>query len=375
MARDYYETLGVSRDASKEELKQAYRGLARKYHPDVNRDPGAEDLFKEINQAYETLSDEENRVRYDRYGEAGVSGAAGGGASGFDGGAGFGDIFEAFGSMFGGQGRANRGPMRGDDLRLDLSLNLIEAAFGCEKEISFDHLESCKTCSGSGAKPGSGPVTCRTCNGQGQVRQAARTPFGVFTQVTTCSTCGGKGQVIQDPCGTCNGQGRQVTRRTTQVTIPPGVDEGNRLRVSNEGNAGVKGGSPGDLYIQLVINEHPVFQRNGMDIASEVSISYLQAIFGTKLRVPILEKQDAEQEVDIPPGTQPETVLTLRAKGVPRLNNLTRRGDHYLTIKVTIPTPGKLNHEERELLEKLAKLRNEKVKKDGGFLSGLFSKE
>ncbi|WP_218082350.1 molecular chaperone DnaJ [Anthocerotibacter panamensis] len=374
MARDYYELLGVDRGASKDEVKQAYRKLARKYHPDVNKDDGAEELFKEINLAYEVLSDDDKRARYDRFGEAGVSGAAGGGVGGFDA-QGFGDIFEAFGSIFGGGGggRSSRGPVRGDDLRLDLSLSFMEAAFGCEKEVTFDHLESCKTCKGSGAKTGTGPVTCRTCNGQGQVRQAARTPFGVFTQVTTCPTCQGAGQTIQDPCTTCNGRGRQVVQRTTQVTIPPGVDEGNRLRVTGEGNAGLKGGSPGDLYIDLVLQSHPVFKRNGMDLSSEVTISYLQAIFGAKVMVPVLELDQKEQEVEIPPGTQPETVLTLRGKGIPRLNNLTRRGDHYLTIKVAIPT--KLSGEERELLEKLVKIRSEKVKKDGGFLSGLFSKE
>ncbi|WP_287130339.1 molecular chaperone DnaJ [Candidatus Cyanaurora vandensis] len=370
MARDYYDLLAVNRNASQEEIKQSYRKQARKYHPDVNKDPGAEELFKEINQAYEVLSDEEKRARYDRYGEAGVTGA-GGGAAGYET---VGDIFEAFGSIFGGaQGRSNRGPVRGDDLRLDLSLSFVESAFGCEKEVQFDHLESCKTCKGSGAKPGSGPITCRTCNGQGQVRQAARTPFGVFTQVAACPTCGGTGQTIQDPCTTCNGRGRQVVQRTTKVSIPPGVDEGNRLRVSGEGNAGLRGGPAGDLYVDLAIEEHPIFQRNGMDISSEVSVSYLQAIFGARVTVPILEATDSEQEVDIPAGTQPGTIITLRGKGVPRLNNLARRGDHYLTVKVAIPT--KLSGEERDLLEKLAKLRSEKVKKDGGFLSGLFSKD
>jgi len=370
MARDFYELLEVNRNASKDEIKQSYRKLARKYHPDVNKDPGAEEHFKEINQAYEVLSDEEKRASYDRFGEAGVPGAAGGGYDA----AGFGDIFEAFGSIFGGaQGRANRGPARGDDLRLDLSLTFEEAAFGCEKEVKFEHLEACKTCKGSGAKSGSGPVTCRTCNGQGQVRQAARTPFGVFTQVATCPTCNGAGQTIQDPCTTCNGRRRQVVQRTTKVTIPPGVDEGNRLRVNGEGNAGTLGGPAGDLYVDLILENHPVFQRTGMDIASEVSISYLQAIFGSRVRIPVLDTTETEQEVEIPPGTQPETVITLRGKGIPRLNNLTRRGDHYLTVKVSIPT--KLVGEERELLEKLAKLRNEKIKKDGSFLSSLFNKE
>jgi len=263
--------------------------------------------------------------------------------------------------------------VRGDDLRLDVSLGFVEAAFGCEKEVTFDHLEVCKTCRGSGSKVGSSPVTCRTCSGQGQVRQATRTPFGTFAQVVTCTTCGGSGQTIQDPCATCNGRGRQVAQRTTKVTIPPGVDEGNRLRITGEGNAGLRGGPAGDLYIDLVIENHPVFRRNGMDIASEVTVSYLQAIFGAKVRIPVLEEAEGEQEVEIQPGTQPEAVLTLRGKGIPRLNNLTRRGDHYLTIKIAIPT--KVSGEERELLEKLVKLRNEKVKKDGGFLSGLFSKE
>ncbi len=374
MAQDLYERLGVSRSATKDEIKQAYRKLARQYHPDVNKDPKAEELIKEINKAYEILADEEKRARYDSFGEAGVNGSAANG-QGFDP-AGFGDLFDAFNSMFGGAGggRSNRGPLRGDDLRLDLPLNFVEAAFGCEKEVTFDHLEHCKTCKGSGSKAGSSPVTCRTCQGQGQVRQAARTPFGVFTQVTTCPNCQGQGQMIQDPCATCNGRGLQVTSRTTRVTIPPGVDEGNRLRVSDEGNAGLRGGPVGDLYIDLTIQPHPVFKRSGMDISSEVPVSYLQAILGAKIRVPVLELEPTEYELEVPAGIQPGTVLTLQSRGIPRINNLTRRGVHHLTIKVEIPT--KVSSEERDLLEKLARIRQEKTaKKDAGFLSGLFGKD
>jgi molecular chaperone DnaJ len=375
MARDYYEILGVSRDADKEEIKRAYRRLARKYHPDVNKEAGAEDRFKEINRAYEVLSEPETRSRYDRFGEAGVSGA-GGGVGGFqDMGdmGGFADIFESFFSGFGGVGtqtqRRRGGPVRGDDLRLDLKLDFRQAVFGGEQEIRISHLETCEVCAGTGAKPGTRPRTCSTCAGTGQVRRVTRTPFGSFTQVSTCPTCNGTGQVIEDKCEACDGKGaRQVTKKL-KITIPAGVDNGTRLRISGEGDAGQRGGPPGDLYVYLFVNEDEEFQRDGINILSEIKISYLQAILGCRLEV---NSVDGPVELLIPPGTQPNTVMKLENRGVPRLGNPVSRGDHLLTVLIDIPN--KLTTEERELLEKLAKIKGDRTGKGGleGFLGNLF---
>lgn len=377
MPRDYYEILGVSRNADKEEIKRAYRRLARKYHPDVNKEPGAEEQLKEINQAYKVLSDPETRVRYDRFGEAGVAGAGAGFQDFGDFGAGFADIFESFFSGFasgvGGQTAAarRRGPTRGDDLRYDLRLEFREAVFGGEKEIRIEHLETCTTCDGSGAKPGTRPSTCSTCGGAGQVRRATRTPFGSFTQVSVCPTCNGAGQVIEDKCDDCGGRGQKQKTKKLKITIPGGVDSGTRLRVSNEGDAGRRGGPPGDLYVYLFVNEDAEFKREGIDILSEVKLSYLQAILGCPLEVNTV---DGVEEIMIPPGTQPGRELVLEGKGVPKLGNPVARGDHRITVRVEIPT--RVGHEERELLEKLAKIRGERVggKGGAGFLGGLFHK-
>ncbi|MCX7594106.1 MAG: molecular chaperone DnaJ [Fischerella sp.] len=373
MARDYYEILGVSRDADKEEIKQAYRRLARKYHPDVNKEPGAEERFKEINRAYEVLSESETRARYDRFGEAGVSGAAGVGYQDVDIG-GFADIFESIFSGFaGGMGtqaqRRRSGPVRGDDLRLDLKLDFREAVFGGEKEIRISHLETCEVCKGSGAKPGTRPRTCSTCSGSGQVRRVTRTPFGSFTQVSTCPTCNGTGSVIEDKCDACDGKGANQITKKLKITIPAGVDNGTRLRISGEGDAGQRGGPPGDLYVYLFVNEDPEFQRDGINILSEIKISYLQAILGSRFEINTV---DGPVELTIPPGTQPNTVMKLENRGVPRLGNPVSRGDHLITVLVEIPT--KITPEERELLEKLAKIRGERTGKGGieGFLGNFF---
>ncbi|MGL6338664.1 MAG: molecular chaperone DnaJ [Waterburya sp.] len=378
MAGDYYQILGVSRDVDKDELKRAYRRLARKYHPDVNKEPGAEEKFKEINRAYEILSEPETRARYDRFGEAGVGGAAG--ASGFDYSdmGGFADIFETIFSGFGGgvgtaagQSRRRNGPVRGDDLRLDLKLDFREAVFGGEKQIKIPHLESCQTCNGTGAKPGTGVKTCGTCGGSGQVRRATRTPFGSFAQVSACTTCNGTGQVIEEKCGTCHGAGRQQETKKLKITIPPGVDNGTRLRVSGEGDAGIRSGTPGDLYVYLFVESDKEFTREGVNIRSEITISYLQAILGCSLNVNTV---DGKEELTIPAGTQPNTVLTLENKGVPKLGNPVSRGNHLITVKINIPT--RINSEEKELLEKLATVRGETTGKGNkeGFLGGLFQK-
>ncbi len=378
MAGDYYQILGVSRDVDKDELKRAYRRLARQYHPDVNKEPGAEEKFKEINRAYEVLSEPETRARYDRFGEAGVGGAAGGPGFEYSDMGGFADIFETIFSGFGGgvgtgagQSRRRNGPVRGDDLRLDLKLDFRDAVFGGEKQIKIPHLESCKTCNGTGAKPGTGVKTCGTCSGTGQVRRATRTPFGSFAQVSACPTCNGTGQVIEEKCSTCHGAGRQQETKKLKITIPPGVDNGTRLRVSGEGDAGIRNGTPGDLYVYLFVESDKEFTREGINIRSEITVSYLQAILGCNLKVNTV---DGAEELTIPAGTQPNTVLTLENKGVPKLGNPVSRGNHLITVKINIPT--KVSSEERELLEKLATVRGEAIGKGNkeGFLGGLFHK-
>ncbi|QSV63757.1 MAG: molecular chaperone DnaJ [Dolichospermum sp. DL01] len=377
MARDYYETLGVSRDADKEEIKQAYRRLARKYHPDVNKESGAEERFKEINRAYEVLSEPEVRARYDRFGEAGVSGAAAAGAGFQDMGdmGGFADIFESIFSGFAGapggqpQQRRRGGPVRGDDLRLDLKLDFREAVFGGEKEIRISHLETCEVCNGSGAKSGTRPRTCSTCSGSGQVRRVTRTPFGSFTQVSTCPTCDGSGTVVEDKCDACDGKGANQVTKKLKINVPAGVDNGTRLRISQEGDAGQRNGPPGDLYVYLFVNEDEEFHREGINVNSEIKISYLQAILGCRLEVNTV---DGPVELIISSGTQPNTVMKLENRGVPRLGNPVSRGDHLLTVLIDIPT--KIIPEERELLEKLAKIKGDRTGKGGfdGFIGNLF---
>lgn len=373
MARDYYEILGISREADKEEIKRAYRRLARKYHPDVNKEPGADEKFKEINRAYEVLSEPEMRGRYDRFGEAGISSGAGAGYQDFGDIGGFAaDIFESFFSGFaGGQGQTGRrrtGPVRGDDLRLDLKLEFREAVFGGEKEIRIPHLENCNVCSGTGAKPGTGSRSCQTCSGAGQVRRATRTPFGSFTQVSVCPTCNGEGQVIEDKCESCGGAGRKQETKKLKITIPAGVDNGTRLRVSKEGDAGQRGGPPGDLYVYLFVEEDAEFKRDGINVLSEIKISYLQAILGSRFEVNTV---DGPVELTIPAGTQPNTVLTLENHGVPKLGNAVSRGDHLITVEIEIPT--RVSSEEKELLEKLAKIKGDRTGKGGiGFLEKLF---
>ncbi|MEO0947221.1 MAG: molecular chaperone DnaJ [Cyanobacteria bacterium J06641_5] len=379
MATDYYSVLGVSRDASKEDIKQAYRRLARKYHPDVNKEAGAEERFKEINRAYEVLSEPETRARYDRFGEAGVGSPAGGpgGFQDFGDVGGFADIFETIFSGFGGGGmgssaggRRRGGPVRGDDLRLDLKLSFRDAVAGGKREIRIPHQETCETCKGSGAKPGSGVKTCSTCGGTGQVRRATRTPFGSFAQVSTCPTCNGAGQIIEEKCETCGGAGRLQKTKQIAITIPPGVDHGTKLRVSGEGDAGHRGGSAGDLYVYLFVEEDPEFKRDGIDILSTLRVSYLQAILGCQVAVNTVDGQ--EEILTIPAGTQPNTVLKLEGLGVPRLGNVVSRGDHLIAIRVEIPN--RLSAKERELLEELAKLKGDSLGRGGreGFLGGLF---
>lgn len=366
--RDYYEVLGVSRDASEEEVKKAYRKLARQYHPDVAKDdPTAPEKFKEINEAYEVLSDADKRARYDQFGHAGTDPNAGGGFGGGFSGAGdfgMGDIFDMFfgGGMRGAQARA-RGPERGADLRYDMVLSFEEAAFGVEKEIQVPRLENCPTCAGSGARPGTHPVTCPVCHGAGQVQVATQTAFGRFMSVRTCDRCHGEGRIIESPCPECNGSGRVRRHRKITVKVPQGVDSGSRLRVAGEGEAGTRGGPPGDLFIVISVRPHSIFRRRDDDVLMEAPLSFVQAALGTEIEVPTL---DGPVKLKIPEGTQAGTSFRLRGKGIPHLRGH-GRGDQH--VKVLVVTPTHLSDKERDLLRQLAELRGEEVTaEERGFL-------
>ncbi len=366
---DFYQILGVTRDADADTLKSAYRKLARQYHPDVNKDPGAEEKFKEIGKAYEALANPETRARYDQFGEAGIGGAAGMPDMGDMGG--FADLFETFFNGFGGQssqgGRSQRrGPQQGDDLRYDLNIEFKDAIFGQQREIKIPHLETCEGCRGSGAKKGTGPINCTTCGGSGQVRRATRTPFGNFTQVAECPSCNGVGQIIADPCASCGGNGVKQVRKKLRINIPAGVDTGTKLRVSGEGNVGLKGGPPGDLYVFIKVKNDLNLKRDGINIYSEISVSYLQAILGDTIDIITV---DGKVNLKIPSGTQPNSTLSLENKGVPRLGNPVARGNHQVLVKVKLPT--RISEDERNLLENLASKYSDKNMSSN---SGLFSK-
>ncbi len=361
--RDYYETLGVPRDAGEADIKKAYRRLAREYHPDANKDdPNAAEKFKQINEAYEVLSDTEKRARYDRFGQAGTQGGAGQGGFGDFGFGGVNDIFDMFfGRGMGGQARRH-GPQRGADLRYDLELDLEEAAFGKETELNVPRLEACQTCHGSGARPGTSPVTCNVCGGRGQVQTYQNTMLGRFATVRTCDRCGGEGQVIETPCLECHGIGRVRRTRKIEVKIPPGVDTGHRLRLSGEGEAGERGGPRGDLYVVVHVRPHRLFKRDGDDIYAEARIGVTQAALGAEVEIQTL---DGPFKLKVPEGTQSGTEFRLRGKGVARLRGH-GRGDQY--TRMTVETPTKLTERERELLRELAGLRGEAVDEDRGFM-------
>ena len=371
---DFYQILGVSRDADADTLKSAYRKLARQYHPDVNKDAGAEDKFKEIGKAYEVLADPETRARYDQFGEAGIGGAAGMPDMGDMGG--FADLFETFFNGFGGQspqgGRSQRrGPQQGDDLRYDLNIDFKDAIFGQQREIKIPHLETCELCRGTGAKKGTGPTNCTTCGGSGQVRRATRTPFGNFTQVAECPSCNGVGQLISNPCTGCGGNGVKQVRKKLRINIPAGVDTGTKLRVSGEGNVGLKGGPPGDLYVFIKVKNDPNLKRDGINIYSEISVSYLQAILGDTVDIITV---DGTVNLKIPSGTQPNSSLSLENKGVPRLGNPVARGNHQVLVKVKLPT--RITEDERNLLESLAsKYSDKNMSTNSGLFSKFFGKE
>ena len=357
--RDYYEVLGVSRSASEDEIKKAYRKLAKKYHPDLN--PGnaeAEQKFKEVNVAYEVLSDSNKKARYDQFGFAGVdpnygAGAAGGGGFGgftdFD----FGDLGDIFGSFFGGgfggSTRSSRnGPQRGESIRVGVTVSFEEAAFGCEKEVTVDRVDQCPTCKGSGCEPGTTPEVCTQCGGSGQVQQRRQTPMGVFATTTTCPKCGGRGKIIHSPCKDCNGTGQQRKRKTIQVNIPAGIDNGQTISLRGQGNAGRNGGPAGDLLLTVTVRPHQLFRREGNDVLCEAPITFTQAVLGGEMEIPTI---DGKVKYDIPEGTQTGTTFRLRGKGIPNLNGR-GRGDQYVTVY--IETPRNLNREQKEALKKFS---------------------
>jgi len=344
--RDYYDVLGLDRNASQEDIKRAFRRLAMQYHPDRNGEPGAEARFKEINQAYEVLSDPEKRAAYDRFGHAGVGGAFGGtGFEGFNFG-GFGDIFDAF---FGGAAtRQRRGPQRGADLRTTITLDFEEAIFGAEREIEVTRNEVCTACSGLGAEAGSKPERCPSCGGTGEIHRVQQSIFGQFRNISTCERCHGEGKIITNPCGSCRGSGRQRHTRRLMVRIPAGVDHGQPIRLTGEGDAGAGGGSPGSLYVVVNVRPHPHFRRDEDDIIYELAVNVAQATLGTQVTVPTV---DGEASLAIPPGTQTDHVFTLRGKGVPRLRG-GGRGDQY--VRVVVVTPANLTKEQKQLFEQLA---------------------
>ena len=366
--RDYYDVLGISRDASEEDVKKAFRKLALEYHPDRNRADGAEERFKEVNEAYQVLSDSRKRGEYDRFGHAAVGANGGRGFEGFENfGGGFGDIFDAFfGGGFGARANAANAPRRGNNLRIALTVEFEEAVFGVEKSIEIDRVEVCARCRGSRAEPDSESHACGNCRGSGQVRRSQQGIFGQFVQVTTCSACGGEGSVIANPCSKCGGGGRERRARRLAVKIPAGIDDGTQIRLTREGEAGVNGGDPGDLYVALNVREHPVFEREGADILYDMPISVSQAALGAKLPVPTLEDDD---EIAIPPGTQPGTAFTLRNRGVPHLRS-SRRGDQIVTVDVEIPTS--LSRDQRRIFEALAESFGENGADDAG--KGFFDK-
>jgi molecular chaperone DnaJ len=364
--RDYYEVLGVPRTASKEEIKRAYRRLARRYHPDVSQEEDADEKFKEVGEAYEVLSDDQKRAAYDRFGHAGVRGAGAGGFEDF----GFGgvaDIFEEFFGGFSGTRRRRRGPRRGADLRYDLAISFEEAIFGTEKEIEVRRPEICPTCNGSGAEPGTTPERCPQCNGTGEVRRVQQSILGQFVNVTTCPNCRGEGEVISTPCHTCHGRKQVQQQRKLKVRIPAGIQSEQQIRLSGEGAPGSNGGPPGNLYVVVTVEGHPIFQRRGNDILINLEINVAQAALGDEVIVPTV---DGDATLKVPAGTQSGTVFRLRDRGVPHLNG-NGRGDQLVMTQVVVPT--NLTNRQRELFEEMAGTLGKEVvpQREKGFLNDL----
>ena len=356
--RDYYEVLGVPRTATEEEIKKAYRTLAKKYHPDVNPgDKEAERKFKEASEAYAVLGDKEKRAQYDRYGHSAFDGTGGFGSGGFDfNSADFGDIFgDIFGDLFGTgsrqRGGARSGPMKGSNIRTSVRVSFQEAVFGCEKEVTLNMKDPCPTCGGTGAKPGTSPKMCPRCNGRGQVVYQQQSFFGTVQNVTTCPDCGGTGKVIENKCTTCGGTGYTTSRKTISVSIPAGIDNGQSVRIREKGEPGINGGPRGDLLVEVVVADDPRFVRQEYDIYSQVKISFAQAALGATV---LIETVDGKVAYDVKPGTQTGTRVRLRSKGVPTLQNRNVRGDQYVTLVVETPT--KLSREAKDALMEFDRL-------------------
>lgn len=374
--QDYYATLGVEKGASEQELKKAYRTLAKKYHPDMHPgDAEAEQKFKEVNEAYAVLSDPEKREKYDRFGHAAFDPAAGAGAGGFggfgfDGGFDFGDIFSSF---FGGGGSSSarrRGPQRGSDVYVRLAIDFNEAVRGCKKDVSFDHVEACSHCHGSGAASGSGVETCATCRGTGQVTVQQNSPLGIFQSSRPCSSCNGSGKIVKDPCKNCRGKGFVKLTKKLSVSIPAGIDNEQRIALRGEGNAGRNGGTAGDLIIEISVRPHHIFERDGADVYCEIPITFVQAALGAEIDIPTL---DGTEKYTVAEGTQSGTMFTLRGRGIPYVNSPRQKGNLYLTVNVEVPK--NLSSKQKEILRNFAaeskEANNEKSSK---FFKKLFNK-
>lgn len=345
--QDYYEILGVSRGASEEEIKRAFRKLALEYHPDRNKTKGAGERFKEINEAYQVLLDPEKRSNYDRYGHAGVDHNGARGFEGFENFGGFGDIFDAF---FGGaRGRSGSSQRQGADLQYTLTVDFDEAVFGVDREIELKRAEACNSCKGTKSQAGTSPEKCQNCGGAGEVRRDQHSIFGQFTQVMPCGSCRGKGQVIKSPCLSCSGSGREVRKRKLSIAVPAGIESGMQIRLSGEGEPGSEGGAPGDLYVAVRVKEHPIFLREGDDIIHGQSVNIASAVLGTKLEVPTLE---GTMEVEIPAGSESGDVIRIRGAGVPQLRDPNRRGDQIVSLLIV--TPKFLSDQQRMLFDQLA---------------------
>jgi molecular chaperone DnaJ len=353
--RDYYEVLGISRNATDEDIRRAFRKLAFQYHPDRNHGDGAEEKFKEVNEAYEVLSDTDKRATYDRFGHSGGEGIFGRGFDGFD--FGFGDIFDTF---FGGATTTSRqAPQRGAPLQCRLTITLEEAAFGCEREIEITRMEHCSECQGTGSKPGTQPERCPNCDGAGQVRRVQASIFGRFTNIATCPRCHGEGRIITEPCPQCRGTGREKRKRQINVKIPAGVDSGNQIRVRGEGDAGTRGGSPGDLFVEVLVERHEYFTRDGDNVIYSLPLNFAQAALGTEVNVPTL---DGDHKLKIPAGCQTGTVFRIKNRGIQHLSR-GGRGDELVTVSVA--TPESLTKGQRRLFEELANSFDTRKKKRG----------
>ncbi len=369
--KDYYEVLGLSKDADEKEIKSAFRKLAKQYHPDLNPDnKEAEAKFKEVNEAYEVLSDSDKKAKYDKFGHAAFDPNQGFGGGGFSGGGfgGFEDIFgDIFGDMFGGGGRSSQrtGPRPGSDLKLKIDITFEEAAFGTKKEIKINRVEKCSTCDGSGAKKGTSKKTCSTCGGTGTVRTVQRTPFGQFASTQTCSTCRGTGEIVENPCTSCNGTGKEKKSRNITINIPAGVDTNSVIPLRGEGNHGDKGAPAGDLYVYINVKDHEIFERDGDDVWCEIPISFTKAALGGSIEVPTLE---GKVKYEVPSGTQTGTVFRLKNRGIKNVRS-TNKGDQYVKVKIEVPK--KLTDKQKQILSQFAE---ESGETNGGEKKGFFDK-